>query len=56
MCIVNFEDFARFAQYWMQSGSDIPADLSKDGIVDDIDKVMFCEEWLYECPRDWPLK
>ena len=56
LCIVDFEDFARFAQYWMQSGSDIPADLYKDDTIDEKDLREFCEEWLYYCPYGWTLK
>jgi len=56
LCIVNFEHFARFAQYWLYTGSDIPADLCEDNIVNylDLDEVAY--QWLYYCPYDWPLK
>jgi predicted lipoprotein with Yx(FWY)xxD motif len=35
LCIVEFEDYAEFAQYWLQTGSGLPADLYEDDIVDD---------------------
>jgi hypothetical protein len=31
LCFVEFEDFAGFAMYWRDSGSDLPGDLYKDG-------------------------
>ncbi|MHC4337794.1 MAG: hypothetical protein ACYSTG_07585 [Planctomycetota bacterium] len=30
MCFVDFHHFARFADYWLETGSDIPADLYED--------------------------
>jgi len=56
LCFVDFEDFARFAQYWFLTGSDIPADLYEDNIVDYNDLRLFVGEWLYYCPYNWPLK
>ncbi len=56
LCIVEFEDFARFAQYWLETGGDIPADLYEDNIVDYNDLRLFVDEWLYYCPYNWPLK
>jgi hypothetical protein len=57
MCFVEFEDYARFAQYWLQSGSDIPADLYKDEFDTvnwkDLDEFVYW--WLYDCPYGWPL-
>jgi hypothetical protein len=29
-CFVNFEHFARVAEYWLESGTDLPADLYAD--------------------------
>ena len=55
-CFVDFEDFARFAQYWLQTGTDLPADLYEDGTVNYIDLNKFVEEWLGYCPYNWPLK
>ena len=56
LCIVDFEDFAKFAQYWLESGTGVPADLYEDGTVDSLDLEKFVEEWLCYCPYDWPLK
>ena len=58
LCFVDFEDFARFAEYWLQTGTDLPADLFEDGdnIVNLLDLHMFVYEWLYRSPYDWPLK
>jgi hypothetical protein len=57
-CIVEFEDYARFAEYWLETGDDLPADLYKDeyNIVDYYDLEAFVYEWLYYCPYDWPLE
>ncbi len=56
LCIIEFEDFARFAIYWMQSGTDLPADLFEDGVIDYDDLLEFANLWLCICPYDWPLK
>ena len=56
LCFVDFHHFARFAQYWLETGSGLPADLYEDNIVDLYDLELFVEEWLYYCPYDWPLK
>ncbi len=57
-CVVDFEHFARFAQYWLEIGTGLPADLYKDAgdIVDELDLKVFTDEWLYYCPYGWPLK
>ncbi len=55
-CIVDFEYFARFAQYWLDTGTGLPADLYEDNIVDELDLNEFVNYWLWYCPYDWPLK
>lgn len=55
LCFVDFEHFARFAQWWRYIG-DYPADLYDDDIIDYKDLREFVEDWLYYCPLDWPLK
>ncbi len=57
-CFVDFAHFARFAQYWLDTGTGLPADLYEDenNIVDLLDLKEFIEEWLCYCPDDWPLK
>ena len=54
-CIVNLEDFAVLAGYWLEIGTGLPADLYEDGVVDTLDLEIFVNEWLGSCPRGWPL-
>ncbi len=56
LCIVNFEDFANFAIYWLQTGSGLPADLYEDGTINCDDLLEFANVWLCICPYNWPLK
>jgi hypothetical protein len=58
LCFVNFEHFARFAQYWLEPGTGSPADLYEDlnNQVNGLDLRVFVEQWLCYCPEDWPLK
>jgi len=58
LCFVDFEHFARFAQYWLETGTGSPADLYEDenNIVNGLDLDVFVEQWLCYCPTDWPLK
>ncbi len=56
VCIVDFHHYAKFAEYWLESGSDLPADLYEDNAVDFFDLKLFVDEWLYYCPYDWPLR
>ncbi len=56
LCIVNFIDFANFAEYWLQSGSGLPADLYEDGTINYDDLLEFANVWLCICPYNWPLK
>ena len=57
-CFVDFEHFARFAQYWLETGPDLPADLHEDenNIVNSLDLQEFVDYWLWYCPYNWPLK
>jgi len=55
-CFVDFEHFARFAQYWLEAGDNLPADLYEDGTVDFLDLEKFVEDWLCYCPYAWPLE
>ena len=54
--MVSFDDFARFAQLWRDSGIGLPADLDGDSDVDFDDLREFAELWLSCCPVGWPLK
>lgn len=58
LCFIDFEHFAKFAEYWLETGTGLPADLYKDenNIVDCLDFGVFAEEWLLYCPYDWPLR
>ena len=62
LCFVDFEHFARFAEYWLDApcnaGNDWcgGADLDQLGDVDGTDLGLFVDEWLYWCPYNWPLK
>jgi hypothetical protein len=57
-CFVNFGSFARFAEYWLETGVGLPADLYEDeyNIVDELDLGVFVDLWLCYCPAGWPLK
>ena len=56
LCIVAFDDLARFSQYWLDSGPGFPGDLNEDNIVDELDLKEFVGYWLWYCPYNWPLK
>lgn len=56
LCTVDFRHFARFAEYWLETGPGLAADLYEDNIVDFFDLELFVDYWLYYCPLDWPLK
>ncbi len=58
LCFVNFEHFARFADYWLETGVGLPADLYEDldNQVNEHDLRVFVEQWLCYCPAGWPLK
>ena len=52
----DFPDFTVFADYWLESGSGLPADLDTDGDVDLDDLKLFVDDWLCGCPYNWPLR
>lgn len=62
LCFVDFESFARFAEYWGEescgAGNNFceGADFEPDGDVDLVDLRLFVDEWLCYCPQDWQLK
>ena len=56
ICIVQFNDFARFSQLWRLEGTGLPADLDGSGEVDFADLGQFADLWLRCCPAGWPLK
>ena len=59
-CFVNFEHFATFAMYWLDTpcneGNNYceGADLDYYGDVDLEDVKVLAYYWLLECPPDWP--
>ena len=56
LCIVSFDDFARFAQFWRLEETGLAADLDGSGEVDFADLKEFADLWLRCCPVGWPLK
>ena len=54
VCFVAFDDFARFADYWL-AGSD-GADLNEDKMLDFLDLQLLTDFWLAYCPVGWQLK
>jgi hypothetical protein len=56
LCFVDFPDFTVFAQYWLQTGHGLPADLNGDGVVNIYDLKLLVDEWLCLCPYNWPLR
>ena len=54
LCFVQFDDFARFADYWLTA--DISADLDDDKDLDFADLEWLADYWLSSCPYAWPLK
>jgi hypothetical protein len=58
VCIVNLEHFARFAEYWLMTGTDLPADfyVDENNIVNMDDLNVFLDYWLLYCPPEWHLK
>jgi hypothetical protein len=56
LCLVDFEQFSLFADYWLETGSNLPADLDGNGIVNLYDLKLFVNEWLCSCPYNWPLR
>jgi hypothetical protein len=56
LCFVDFKHFARFAEYWLQTTTGLPADLDQLNGVNGVDLRLFVEQWLCYCPAGWPLK
>ncbi len=60
LCFVNFEHFAQFALYWLDTPCNEDnnfcegADLDYYGDVDLEDVKVLAYYWLNECPLDWP--
>jgi hypothetical protein len=56
LCFVKFDSFVMFADSWLQTGSNLPADLDGNGVVNLNDLKLFVDEWLCLCPYNWPLR
>ena len=56
LCVVGFDDFARFAENWLETGVGLAGDLDADNDVDLDDLSRFIDEWLSYCPAGWQLK
>jgi hypothetical protein len=62
LCIVNFEQFATLASFWLEVSCDAGNDycngadlIGEDGVnIEDL-KIL-AGEWLNVCPFGWPLK
>ena len=46
---VGFVDYAMLLADWGLTGTGLASDLNSDGIVDEIDLLIFAEYWLSEC-------
>lgn len=61
LCIVNLEDFAVFAAYWLDGPCNESndwcggADLNQVNDVDIEDLKILAGKWLEVCPFGWPL-
>ncbi|MDD5065215.1 MAG: hypothetical protein PHQ35_10725 [Phycisphaerae bacterium] len=55
-CFVNLYDLEAFCEQWLQTGSNLEADLDGDGTVDFVDYGILANTWLDDCPADWPWK
>jgi len=55
-CKVNFEDLANFVDYWLESDTGLPGDLSGNDEVNFVDYRIFANYWLDYYPGGWQLK
>ena len=59
-CIVNFDDIAVLALYWMENCTMPPycqgADLNNSSSIDTGDLKIVCDNWLDPCPINWSIE
>jgi hypothetical protein len=53
--LIGLPDLDAFCDYWLQTGSNIIADLNHDGNVDFVDFSILAGYWMNNCPTDWPF-
>jgi hypothetical protein len=53
--VVELYDLDAFSNYWLQTGSNIDADLNHDGKVNFVDFSILAGYWMDNCPSDWPF-
>ncbi|MHC4789913.1 MAG: hypothetical protein ACYS8Y_00525 [Planctomycetota bacterium] len=48
LCFVDFHHYARFAEWWLETGTGLPADLyeDEDNTVNWLDLGVFANHWL----------
>ena len=56
VCLVEFKDYARFAEQWLETGTGLAGDLDGDNDVDLVDLSHLVDYWLDYCPSGWPLR
>ena len=55
ICIVGLDDLSYFSDYWLMTGSGLPADfLGSDNEVNLIDYSYLASYWMDYCPSSWP--
>jgi Domain of unknown function (DUF5060) len=53
--VVDIYDLAAFGNYWLQTGSNLSADLNHDGKVDFADFCILAGYWMNSSPGNWPF-
>ena len=53
--VVDIYDLDAFCDYWLQTGSNLSADLNHDGKVDFADFCILAGYWMNSSPANWPF-
>jgi len=53
--VVDIYDLDAFCDYWLQTGSNLSADLNHDGKVDFADFCILAGYWMDSSPANWPF-